>query len=280
MFTQRATRFWLGAILLLGCLKVEPLHAQPSDAQVFSELKRDERFIHDLNELDFGTDSPGAAWVVARTSSRPSEGYFSEGRMMRVTQGKFHVLQTLSGPPQQDQDYKWEEPERGRFSGPSSTVNAELLALQNGFSVSSTILVRLNEGELGKDKFGPTFVIPDEWAKFAAPAFDFWKTNRALLQVGLVGANRARLLTLTEDANPLIGERAASVLAQASLLDVNFVRAPLARAKGLRQAAFVSFVLSQFPFKDPLAPGNASVAGALNSVVDRANDASVLKPFG
>lgn len=143
----------------------------------------------------------------------------------------------------------------------------------------STVFLRLNEGALGKDRFGPDFVIPHDWAKFAATAFVFWRTNPALLQVASAQVNRPRLLTLADDENPLIAVRAASVLAQAFLLDADFGRGPLARAKGLRQAAFVSLVLAQFPFGDALSPANASVASALNSVVDEAKDAGVLKSF-
>jgi len=247
------------------------------------ELNTERRLLRDLTALNFQPDSENQSWVVARTSPGKSyshvPGQFIDGRtgkiftppnarMVMWIEGSLHVLQTLSGPPQQDRKYQWDKPidisisrsreEEDNFPYPYRDFNA-------------TVIVHINDTLQGEEKYGPTFVVPDEWVGYAPSAFTFWKNNAAVL-VPSAATHLKQLEALVENPNPLIAVVAARSLAQAGLLDSAFVRGPLARAQGLRQSVLVCLVLAQLPAQKPL-PLKEGQPVTLQSLYEAADEA-------
>ena len=124
----------------------------------------------------------------------------------------------------------------------------------------------------GAKQFDPVYAIPDNWATFVLPAFNFQQSHKALFDETKVVANAKQLTALLDDANPFNAVAAARLLAPQRGLGVPFVLSTLANSSGYTQAIFTYFV-----FKNAHPIRQAAIDDVLVQVIDKAPTSETLK---
>lgn len=160
-----------------------------------------------------------------------------------LVKGQYKVLVALTKPPQEMSGrYRWETrlPNYYRYTVGSPD--------KDWFFINESVLVcRINDELQGSDRYEEIDLIPALWQEFVKPALEFYQANAELFDAKNVAQNETRLRELLDDPNPLTAIAACKVLNQAFLLDAEFVRSPLTRARGLRQAVFAMLLTKGGP---------------------------------
>ncbi len=109
--------------------------------------------------------------------------------------------------------------------------------------------VNTGSGSVGSTRFQPVYLISDQWLPFVAPALKKIQASADALSFDVKPTldRRNQLQALLLNGNPFVAVAAAHTLEQAHLLDAEFVRGPLAKAKGIEQSVFVYLALEQLP---------------------------------
>ncbi len=237
--------------------------AQAKDGEVLqhSVLLGSVLEVRDAVAVDFAALSakPEATWILAQIHPGPFSGggiagsFYQDadsgkivqvpgGRDMIRVNGTFHILTALTGKPQEtDYAYQWDFPLPDSFR-PTKNNPVESFEI---FISGGTAIFPLPRDLQNSAQVLPIYSIPAEWQTFVSPAWQYYQVNAAIFEPQIIMENKAKLQQLLEQDNPFLAIAACRTLAQAHLLDQDFINGPLLRATQLRQAVFTFLLLGQ-----------------------------------
>lgn len=176
--------------------------------------------------------------------------------MAHLIHGSFRIVSGLTTQPPDVSKYQWAHPEFKLSEANKSPLNFSRYQWdwssddpENGKyspfqgELNGAAIFRINETLEGAAKFRPVYLIPTEWAEFAAPAWKYQQANAKLFDE-LSGAKSDELRQLLTDANPFLAVRAATILAKAGKLNPDLVQGSLAHASYYQQAAFICLLMT------------------------------------
>lgn len=108
----------------------------------------------------------------------------------------------------------------------------------------STAICEVEQDQEDKNKFKATYVVPDGWERFAATAFAYLRSNRALFDDTLEQTERVRLETLHRDENPFLSLWAWKTLAPRARVDASIMKNLLVGRNSHLQAALLRVAFS------------------------------------
>jgi hypothetical protein len=256
------------ACLIVGKTRVraEPATA-PATRPAFDVLtpaelsvQKDLRIVRDVARLDLGlvAGERGLPWVLARLSDVQGRqeqvgrlmGADGVGRFAPNTaatrfylEGRIETLEVLTIPPEhpligyrepmmQSHEVFDGEHRGGRYS--------PFLSADGGL-----VICRVNDLYPELSRFLPAYMIPSGWRKFVIPAYDHRLDNGPLLKPADAPKNRAELVKLLDDENPLIAAAACRTLTIGGAMDAPTVHRMMQTTDRLRQAVFTCIVLAE-----------------------------------
>ena len=241
--------------------------AQPDNPNFGSQLSRGKRTIANSARFDFKAILPDQWWVVAGVKPdagsataeiipvRGENGHLiEESDPLAICRyyGIIRPIVALMGSPQIPSSYKWEFTSKiviQPYQVSSEEVEEGAEYNRNYFifpvGPGGTAIFRINEAAEGPARFQPAYLIPDEWANFAAPALAFIRQNAALFEPDTARINQARLRALIGDTNPFVSIAAARTLIDAHLLQGEAAQQALSQSQGWRLSVLVYLLMMQ-----------------------------------
>ena len=282
--------YCLVATLGLLCLRGHFAHAQSSQ-EFLTQLQKTQRTVMDNARLDLSTLAPEQGWVLAQIKPDKNSGnarvitkYDEQGKpipdshpdMIFRDNGTLSSAVTLSGSPQVPASYLWQSTEKIEISmgGERESKDADQRSdwIYSLFTVGpgGIAIFRINEHVEGEEMFRPAYLIPDEWANFAAPALAFTRQNAALFEQNAAKTNEPRLRALIGAPNPFIGIAAARTLIESRLLQGEAAQQALGQSQGWRLATLVYLLLIQPEPDKQLPPDDRSeTAEQMNVAIEK-----------
>jgi len=237
---------------------------------------RDTRLVYDASQIpSTASDAPHGLFLASINAAWDSGHEIAEGPYINaktgeyveppgskyeiIVRGELKVVAPAFGPPPfRHMPYHW----KVREARPDS----EDSAFYSPFRSGGLALLGYNDAEAGARQFDATYLVPDEWKAYVAPAYAYVHAHPADFNPKATSKNRAELRHLLSGANPVLAVFAARTLCGTGAQDWNYVRYHWSDSQGVRGAAILLLVLGS---------GGVDAAGRLPGLLAAQASASV-----